>query len=394
MLKKLISRATNKMTSINIKNKTNLSTPTTSKKQPVFFVSHGGPTFMYREETGSDKGAFDTTARLGHEIKTKYKPDYIVVLSGHWQPEYTGSASLNELKIAVPPEFSDLNTVTDKYKLYENSLIYDFYGFPRHMYDVKFKNYVTKDVVQRLNTIVEESGNDMKLIPEVRGVDHGTWVPLKVAKLDDYTDEPSGTNQIPLVQMSILPSSPKKAANPVSSFFGTYPEKVQTSRNGNEDTVETFENHFHKLGPILQKIRENNGLVICSGMSVHNLQDLGYTFMDPFGNKFPYVDKFNQYLFDMITFHKKKLAQSSTGKQPSEEINSTYLLDKLVDLGKTPELKKLLYQAHAPTIDHFLPFVAACGSLDKSEFAEELYNNKWGSLGWGIYQFGNTVDKT
>ncbi|KAL6942317.1 hypothetical protein ACO0QE_003488 [Hanseniaspora vineae] len=370
------------------------SKPIASQKQPVFFVSHGGPTFMYREETGSDKGAFDTTAKLGYDIKTKYKPDYIVVLSGHWQPEYTSSASLNELKIAVPPELSDLNTVPDNHKLYENSLIYDFYGFPRHMYNVKFKNYVTKDVVKRLDTIVQESGNNIKLVPEVRGVDHGTWVPLKVAKLDDYTDAPDGLNHIPLVQMSILPSSPKKPSNPVSSFFASRPENMQTSKNGNEDTVDTFENHFHKLGPILQKIRQDNGLVICSGMSVHNLQDLGYTFMDPFGNKFPYTDRFNQYLFDMITFHKKKLEQFTTEKEATNEITPTYLLDKLTDLGKIPELKRLLYQAHAPTIDHFLPFVAACGSLDNLEVVEELYNNKWGSLGWGIYQFGVPVDKT
>ncbi|KAH3903249.1 uncharacterized protein SCODWIG_01906 [Saccharomycodes ludwigii] len=361
------------------------NTVNTINKQPIYFLSHGGPTFLdENDEFGSNKGAFRTTRKIGDEIKKVLNPDYIVVLSGHWQAYPESQLSYNKkdakfkyggifgnknnnhvplVQVATPAEL--LNKIASweemENEFAENKLIYDFYGFPDYLYKETFKSVVSTNVLARIRKVFEQYNlkngvSDKRIDVEFvrRDIDHGVWVPLKVAQLDDLhkmggNSIGSGSNNapIPIVQMSLLADN-------------------------------SFSDHFYKLGDIIKLLRKDNAMVICSGMSVHNLGDLRYIYMDTNGNKFPYVLEFNNYLHDLILNDKFEL---------SVQKNHNKLFDGLQQLNTDPNLIKLLYKAH-PTLDHFLPFVAACGGMFPNEFGVELYNDQQFSLGWGIYKYG------
>lgn len=304
---------------------------------PSYFFSHGGPTFMYEKEPTGDSGAWKKVQSIGNHIKTDLKPDYILVVSAHWQ--LSGS---NRVDIAVP-------STPDG----PNELIYDFHGFPNHMYKEKFVLRSSLLVAKLVQAKLQSSGFDSSLVK--RGIDHGVWVPFKVAFLNyntlgpvpGITSDSIDLENIPLVQVSL------------------------TSRD------DDFATHF-KLGQVLSHFRENaiwdesqqrhlRGLVIFSGMSVHNLRDLMRPLTISSGLVKPYAKQFNGLLREIL-------------------VNDDQILPRLENLKR--QHRGLLYQAH-PTLEHFVPLVAASGIVSGSkEPIKELYNNEVASLGWGIYQFG------
>lgn len=288
----------------------------------------------------SDAGAFKTVKKLGSQIKNVWKPDYIIVVSAHWQ--LSGS---NSIEIAVPP-------ARNSGELEENGLVYDFGGFPDHMYKEQFHTMNSRFVSGEVREQLMKGGFHAKLTN--RGIDHGVWVPFKVAfsKYDTLHPAPKGEE----VGLDLPDTS-----------------LVQVSLTGND---KDFDSHF-KLGQVLSHFRDNliwdpvrekylKGTVILSGMSVHNLWDLGKAMS--LGRPMPYAAPFNKLLRETM-------------------VNSPELLDNLNKI-KT-ENASLLYLAH-PTLEHFVPIVVGGGLLKDhpEQTIRELYNEEELSLGWGIYQFG------
>ncbi|XBW34913.1 hypothetical protein QEN19_000477 [Hanseniaspora menglaensis] len=307
--------------------------------QKLIFWSHGGPTFAIKDDPFGCAGAFNKVESLGEKIKNEFKPDYVVVISAHWQPDYNTPDSLSKLYL------SD----TKKEAETENELIYDFYNFPQEMYSWKFKNTFSKDLIKRISALQEGTGISVEAA--IRGLDHGLWVPGKVAKLDKPDNE---GNLVPVVQLSMLPNSPALGGDGV-------------------EIRETLDSHY-KLGVLINKIRADNGLVVLSGMSVHNLREIQSISR---GTSSPEFKKFNDYLRTLIIADKKeKIAQ---------DYNTNSLYKGLMKLGEDENLIRLLLKAHAPGIDHFLPFVIGAGSLTRDEYFKEVFNQETGSLGWGIY---------
>lgn len=311
---------------------------------PTYFVSHGGPTFMYKNAEFGNKKAYAALRDLGNIIKNKYKPDFIVVVSAHWQLK--GSKAV---EIAVP-------STPPKLDKDENSLVYDFYNFPDHMYQEWFRSLNSAFLSEEIRQKLEDNGFHSSLTK--RGIDHGVWVPFKVAFSDYDTLNP-----------------PPKGVDPGLDLPNT--RLIQVSLTGYE---KDFDTHF-KLGQVLDFFRQNliwdpveerylKGMVITSGMSVHNLRDIRNFLANPTG-VMPYTKTFNDLLGKTL-------------------VNSPDLLDNLNKL-KT-EHEKLLYLAH-PTLEHFVPVVVASGIISNSpkEPIHELFNDNQGSLGWGIYQFGRSV---
>lgn len=300
---------------------------------PTYFFSHGGPTFMYENDDFGNKGAWNTVKKIGTNIKKNWKPDYIIVVSAHWQ-----STGTNLIEINYPK------------KSPENPLIYDFYGFPDHMYKEEFHTLNNLFVANQVKQELENNGFNASLTN--RGIDHGVWVPFKVA-FSDYTTQ---SKQQPEEKGLDLPDT----------------AVIQVSLTSNDGD---FDTHF-KLGQVLSKFKNEliwdetkqkylSGLVICSGMSVHNLRDLGASFRYPSG--MPYVKPFNQLL--------TKTVENKKGNE---------LLDAFNEMKKNT----LLRQAH-PTLEHFVPIVVAGGLASKSnDNIKELYNAALYSLGWGVYQVG------
>lgn len=290
---------------------------TASPKLPIYFFSHGGPTFMYPEDSFSDPGAYQAVKRLGKYIKEEIKPKFIIVVSAHWE-------TYNRIEVSVPKDVLGGNS--------ENELIYDFSGFPRHMYEEKFRSRGDVSLSKDIKHTLQQAGLAAQLTP--RGLDHGVWVPFKVAFSTNKLPEEEWDVDVPLIQVSLDQSS-------------------------------DFALH-RQLGNALATYRDRGGLIICSGMSVHNLRDMHVGLRSP-NKPLPYVKPFNSLLTETVV-----------GKVGDERFQALENIPK--------EHRQLFLKAH-PTPEHFMPMVVAVGAAG-SDAGIEVSNSALMSLGWGVYQFG------
>lgn len=109
-------------------------------------------------------------------------------------------------------------------------LIYDYYGFPPESYEIQYAPPGSPDLAEYISTLLQEEGIDSRLDTE-RGYDHGMFVPLKLI----YPEA-----KIPCVQLSL-------------------------------QSALQAEDHI-KVGQALQRVREENVLIIGSGLSFHNME--------------------------------------------------------------------------------------------------------------------------
>jgi 4,5-DOPA dioxygenase extradiol len=161
------------------------------------FIGHGSPFLAVQQNEYSH---FLT------ELGKRFKPKAIVIFSAHWESEIPSLTYTNDV----------LETV------------YDYYGFPEEMYQIKYPAKGSTDVAHMLEKRFENAGIKTRR-EEKRGLDHGSWVALShmYPKAD-----------IPVVQLSVHPFlSPKEQFN---------------------------------IGQALQGIGEEDILVIGSGTTVHN----------------------------------------------------------------------------------------------------------------------------
>ncbi len=165
-------------------------------KMPVLFIGHGSP--MNAIETNAFTDSLNLMGKVFNE-----KPKAIMVVSAHWLTEGTYVSTTER------PE-----------------TIYDFYGFPEELYQVKYPAPGYPSSAKEV----------LKLAPEVKednqwGLDHGAWTVLK--HIFPNAD-------IPVFQLSI-------------------------------DYYKPMEYHF-ELAKKLSILRDMGILVIGSGNVVHNLK--------------------------------------------------------------------------------------------------------------------------
>jgi 4,5-DOPA dioxygenase extradiol len=271
-------------------------------RQPIYFLSHGGPNACY----DTWHPVYPQLNAIGREIvHPKVAPSAIVIFSAHWQ---SGSG----------PGTIEVNTSPDPLPL-----IYDFDGYPSHYYKAKFPYQASKQTSARVMELLVEGGFDA--IGVERGLDHGVWVPLKIVFNGLEEKMP------PIVQVSLLES-------------------------------ENAEQHV-ALGKAMQKLREENILIIVSGMAVHNLRDLGITMTDP--TPLPYTVSFDEALRD-----------AAEHEPPAER------KQKMLDLLQ----RKDVQQAH-PTVEHLLPIYIGLGAAGEDK-STRLWTLGEGSLSWAQFRFG------
>ncbi|GMM33804.1 hypothetical protein DASC09_011290 [Saccharomycopsis crataegensis] len=313
---------------------------------PVYFISHGGPTFMFNDDFGGNTGCFQAIKRIGKDIKNKIKPKYIIIITGHWEsrssdlfevgvPDLLTSSSVDEKggESSMGRRIARNNAHYQKIDPNEHSLVYDFFGFPEKMYEQRFHVKGSSEIANKIQKQLTKDGLNAKTTS--RGIDHGVWVPLKAGLSDGNIITDSGEWDIdcPLIQVSLAKS-------------------------------EDFDVHY-KLGQSLAKFRDEGALIITSGSSVHNLRDIGYA-MSSGKKALPYVTEFNSKLSEIVT--------KKSGVAALEAFN---LLKK--------QDRALLYKAH-PTLDHIMPIVVGVGASNAA-LAEELYTDASLSLGWNLYQW-------
>jgi aromatic ring-opening dioxygenase catalytic subunit (LigB family) len=172
---------------------------------PTLFIPHGGGPCFFMEWT---QGPPDTWNRMADWLRglpaaLPEAPRALLVISGHWEapvPTVTTNAQ--------PP------------------LVYDYYGFPPHTYELKWPAPGAPELASR---VIELLG-DAKADP-ARGFDHGVFIPLKVA----YPDP-----KIPTVQLSM-----QAGLDPAAHLA---------------------------MGRALAPLRDQGVLIVGSGMSYHNMQ--------------------------------------------------------------------------------------------------------------------------
>lgn len=109
-------------------------------------------------------------------------------------------------------------------------MIYDYGGFPEYTYRVRYDAPGHPELAARVRTLIEAAGLPARLDPD-RGFDHGAFTPLKV--MYPRAD-------VPVVQLSL-----KRGLDPVTHLA---------------------------LGRALAPLRDENVLIVGSGLTYHNLR--------------------------------------------------------------------------------------------------------------------------
>lgn len=118
---------------------------------------------------------------------------------------------------------------------HQPELMYDYYGFPPQSYSFAYPAPGLPALAQHIQALLKTAGIEGRL-DEKRGFDHGMFVPLKLMFPEA---------NVPVVQLSLLHS-----LNPADHIA---------------------------LGKALARLREENVLIIGSGMSFHNMQAFYHT---------------------------------------------------------------------------------------------------------------------
>lgn len=193
------------------------------KRLPVVFAGHGSP-MLALEHT-------EQTERLGHVgariIEDYGMPKAILAVSAHWYTRGTWIQSIEE-----PTQ------------------LYDMYGFPKELYDVKYPVKGYPALSRRVQELISPIG-----INDEWGIDHGSWTVL----------------------LHMFP----KASIPV----------VQLSDNGAETNQYAYD-----LGRALEPLRDEGILIFGSGNIVHNLSRVEWN--NEGGTK--EADEFDAYIVDAV----------------------------------------------------------------------------------------------
>ncbi|PKU75022.1 4,5-DOPA dioxygenase extradiol [Dendrobium catenatum] len=173
----------------------------------AFFISHGSPRLLI-----SDKPArhFLESWKSKHLQVT---PKAILVISAHWE--------------TTEPAVNIINGVNDT--------IYDFYNFPKHLYELKYPAPGAPELAKRVKELLQEAGYNSVEEDKSRGLDHGAWVPLILM----YPEA-----NIPVCQLS-----------------------VQSHRDGT---------YHYNIGKALAPLRDEGVLIFGSGSATHNLRLLDH----------------------------------------------------------------------------------------------------------------------
>jgi aromatic ring-opening dioxygenase catalytic subunit (LigB family) len=178
-------------------------------KQPSFFIPHGGgPCFFMDDPAGTWTGMAAFLAAFPKTLPQR--PKAIIVISGHWETRgfaFTGAE--------------------------HPSLIYDYFGFPPDTYQLRYDVPGAPALAARAAGLLQDAGLAAVVDPD-RGLDHGVFVPLKVA---------FPQADIPLVEMSV-----DKGLDPALHIAA---------------------------GQALAVLRSEGVLILGSGMSFHNMRGYG-----------------------------------------------------------------------------------------------------------------------
>jgi len=190
-------------------------------RMPTWYIPHGGGPCFFMDWNPPD--AWDKMASFLKNLAATLpsKPTGIVMVSAHWLESTVSITSHPH------PE-----------------LIYDYYGFPEHTYQLKYPAPGSPVLAQKIVSLLELSNIPSQLDP-TRGFDDGMFIPMML--LFPKAD-------IPVVQLSL-----NNNLNPTSQI---------------------------NMGRALEQLRDEGILIIGSGMSFHNMRGYGDPRFGPISDEF------------------------------------------------------------------------------------------------------------
>lgn len=190
-------------------------------RQPTLFIPHGaGPCFFM---DWNPPHAWDKMADFlkGVAQTLPAKPKAILLISAHWK-----SPCLSVTGASKP------------------ELIYDYYGFPDHTYELTYPAPGEPKLAQRLADLLTQHNLPTQVNAQ-RGFDHGMFIPLKLM---------FPNADIPVVQLALHSS---------------------------------LEPELHTaIGNALTSLRDEGILIMGSGMSFHNMRGYGDKRFGPISDEF------------------------------------------------------------------------------------------------------------
>lgn len=179
-------------------------------RMPTVFIPHGaGPCFFMDWQPAGIWQPMESFLRsLGDTLPER--PKAIILVSAHWLEHPV------QVTAARQPE-----------------LIYDYYGFPPHTYELTYPAPGAPELAAEVARLLTQAKIAVQQNPN-RGFDHGTFIPLKLT----YPEA-----DIPVIQLSLDSSLDAQA-------------------------------HL-EMGQALEPLRDQGVLILGSGMSFHNMRAYG-----------------------------------------------------------------------------------------------------------------------
>lgn len=197
-------------------------------------------------------------------------------------------------------------------------MVYDYGGFPAHTYQIHYDAPGSPELARRVATLLQAAGLPVAIDPE-RGYDHGMFSPM--AAIYPQAD-------VPVVQLSL-----KRGLDPAAHLA---------------------------LGRALAPLRDEDVLVIGSGLSYHNLRAFGPQAAAP------------SRAFD------DWLQQAVVGATPAQRTQA------LLDWESAPAARI----AH-PREEHLIPLMVAVGAAEGEEAARVYHENAFmGGLSVSSFRIG------
>ncbi len=178
---------------------------------PTLYIPHGGGPCFFMEWTMGPPDTWDRMAAWLRSIPGSLPraPSALLVVSAHWEADVP-----TVLASEAPP------------------LLYDYYGFPPHTYELEWPAPGSPALASRVRELLSRAGIASAAETE-RGFDHGVFIPLKVAFPEA---------RIPTVQLSL-----QRGLDPKTHLA---------------------------IGRALAPLRDEGVLLIGSGMSYHDMRGL------------------------------------------------------------------------------------------------------------------------
>jgi len=202
-------------------------------------------------------------------------------------------------------------------------MIYDYHGFPAHTYEIRYDAPGSPAVAARVRELLQHAGLPIRLDAQ-RGYDHGTFVPL-------YAMYPNA--DVPVLQLSI-----KRGYDPEAHLA---------------------------LGRALAPLRKEGVLIIGSGLSYHNLRQMGPAAHGA-------SKAFDEWLYASVSE-----ADPATRRQ------------RLIFWDRAPAARV----AH-PQEDHLIPLMAALGAAENEKACRVYHEDAFfGGVVVSSYRFGDALSR-